>query len=136
MEEFKGDKRTKEYKEWKENHAKRSKGVGDSIKKGLELLGVDKAIKFIAGDDCGCDDRADGLNRAFPYQDVKCFTESEFWFVKELEERNPSILTRKEVLEIYRIKNRVFSTNDDPSNCSGCVEDRLRKLKAILKTYS
>ena len=31
MTEFKGDKRTKEYKQWKKNHEEASNGLGDTV---------------------------------------------------------------------------------------------------------
>jgi hypothetical protein len=46
MEEPK-DKRTKAYKDWKENQAKESKGLGDTIAKITKATGIDKAVKFI-----------------------------------------------------------------------------------------
>jgi hypothetical protein len=33
----------------------KSKGLGDTIAKITEATGIDKAVKFIAGEDCGCD---------------------------------------------------------------------------------
>ena len=39
MTEFKGDKRSKAYKEWKKNHSEASKGLGDSVEKFTEATG-------------------------------------------------------------------------------------------------
>ena len=52
MTEFKGDKRTKEYKEWKAKHAAASEGLGDTVEKITKATGIKKAVKFIAGEDC------------------------------------------------------------------------------------
>ena len=46
MDEFKGDKRTKEYKEWKV-----SQGLGDTIEKVTEATGIKKAVKWAMGED-------------------------------------------------------------------------------------
>ena len=56
MEEFKGDKRSKAFKEWKKNHANKSEGVGDTVAKITKATGIEKAVKFLAGEDCGCDE--------------------------------------------------------------------------------
>ena len=45
MEEFKGDKRTKAYKEWKakfekDNDANKSKGLGDTVAKITKATGI------------------------------------------------------------------------------------------------
>ena len=65
------DKRTKEYKEWKanfeESNEETSEGLGDTIDKVTEATGIKKLVKFIAGDDCGCDDRKEKLNKLFPF---------------------------------------------------------------------
>ena len=69
------DKRTNEYKDWKKSQdiephkeaEQPSRGLGDTIEKIAKATGIDKAVKFIAGDDCGCDKRKDTLNRIFPY---------------------------------------------------------------------
>ena len=58
MEEFKGDKRTKAYKEWKakfelENESK-SKGLGDTVEKITKATGIKSVVKAVFGDDCGC----------------------------------------------------------------------------------
>jgi hypothetical protein len=57
---YKGlDKRTKEYKEWvasrEEAIASESKGLGDTIEKITTATGIKAAVKFLAGEDCGCD---------------------------------------------------------------------------------
>jgi hypothetical protein len=54
MEEFKGDKRTKAYREWKARFEKeqesKSKGLGDTVEKITEATGVKKAVKALFGD--------------------------------------------------------------------------------------
>ena len=64
------DKRSKDYREYKQWKAtkveegykshkksveKQSKGLGDTIAKITKATGIDKVVKFIAGEDCGCD---------------------------------------------------------------------------------
>ena len=43
-----------------------SKGLGDTIEKITKATGIDKLVKFIAGEDCGCDERQEILNKKFP----------------------------------------------------------------------
>ena len=69
------DKRTKAYKDWKANQEKASEGLGDTIAKITKATGIDKAVKFIAGEDCGCDRRKEVLNKLFPYNRPNCLTE-------------------------------------------------------------
>lgn len=48
MTEFKGDKRTKEYRAWKAKYDAESKGLGDTVEKFTEATGIKKAVKFLA----------------------------------------------------------------------------------------
>ena len=54
------DKRTKAYKDWKKKfdleNENKSQGLGDTIEKITVMTGIKKVAKFIAGEDCGCDD--------------------------------------------------------------------------------
>ena len=51
----------------------RSKGLGDTVEKITKATGIDKAVKFIAGEDCGCDKRKDILNNLFPYKQPSAY---------------------------------------------------------------
>ena len=49
---------------------KKSKGLGDTIEKITNALGIKKLVNKVSektGKDCGCDKRQDTLNRLFPY---------------------------------------------------------------------
>ena len=49
----------------------KSKGLGDSIAKFTKATGIKKVVKTISkvtGKDCGCDERQEALNKAFPYK--------------------------------------------------------------------
>lgn len=47
---------------------KKSKGLGDTIEKITEKTGIKTAVKKVFGEDCGCNQRRDFLNRVFPYK--------------------------------------------------------------------
>lgn len=132
------DKRTRAYKDWVAKYENASTGVGDTIAKITKATGIDKAVEFIAGEDCGCDQRKDTLNHLFPYNRPNCFTEEEFKVLDELFS-NPNwrlnTKTGVEVKELYAIYNRVMNTADKPSGCGSCVTGRLNKLERIYKEY-
>lgn len=51
-----------------------SKGLGDTIEKITTVTGIKKVVEKIAetiGKDCGCKDRKEMLNKAFPYRNSK-----------------------------------------------------------------
>ena len=44
----------------------KSKGLGDTIDKITTATGIKKVVKWIAGEDCGCEERRAKLNALFP----------------------------------------------------------------------
>ena len=53
-------------------YKQKSRGIGDSIEKFTKATGIKTAVKKVSKalgqEDCGCDERRDSLNRAFPYK--------------------------------------------------------------------
>lgn len=45
-----------------------SKGLGDTVEKILHATGIDKVVHFIAGEDCGCEERKEKLNKLWKYK--------------------------------------------------------------------
>lgn len=130
------DKRTKEYKEWKKKYENDSKGVGDTVAKITEATGIKKAVKFLAGEDCGCEERKDKLNKIFPYYRPNCFTEEEFNYIGEKIKTVTSRIERDDVPKLLNIYNRVFNDNKQATACDSCfVNGVWAKLKTIYKQY-
>ena len=139
MEEFKGDKRSKAYKEWKKNHANKSEGVGDTVAKITKATGIEKAVNTVFdvfGLDCGCDSRKKVLNHIFPYQKPLCLTEDEYNYLSERigKINQVTVPEQKELLVIY---NRVFKDNRELTSCSSCFLNGVwKKLERVFKEYS
>ena len=135
MEGFKGDKRSKAYKEWKKNHANKSEGVGDTVAKITKATGIEKAVKFLAGEDCGCDERKKTLNHIFPYQKPLCLTEDEYNYLDSKMGRL-STVTIEEQKHILGIYNRIFKDNRELTGCGSCFLNGVwKKLERIFKEY-
>ncbi len=129
------DKRSKAYKEWVKNHESKSEGVGDTVAKITKATGIEKAVKFLAGEDCGCDERKQILNHIFPYQKPLCFTEDEYNYLSERigKINQVTVPEQKELLVIY---NRVFKDNRELTSCSSCFLNGVwKKLERIYKEY-
>jgi len=118
MTEFKGDKRSKEYREWKKNHTKASEGLGDTVEKITEATGIKKAVKFIAGEDCGCDERKQKLNEIFRYKKPECLTEAEFDLIQMAVETKKNRFTPEEQETYKNIYERIFKVKVDCTPCS------------------
>ncbi len=132
MKEFKGDKRSKAYKAWKKNHEAASNGLGDKVEKAFKKVGIDKAAKFILGEDCGCDERKNTLNKMFPSKKIECLTEDEYIYLDTFFKSKTKKITPVQQNELILIYNRVFNGNAVPTSCSSCflnsVYDKLNKI--------
>ena len=135
MIEFKGDKRSKEYRIWKAKHNLASEGFGDTIQKITKATGIEKAVKFIAGEDCGCDKRQEKLNAIFRYDKPKCLEESEYNLLRDSIENKKNRFTGDEQKEFIKIFERVFDTK--VVGCSSCAfkSTVYNKLEQLFKTY-
>lgn len=99
------------------------KGLGDTVEKITEATGIKKAVKWIFGEDCGCEERKEWLNKKFPYS--KELTEAEFDYLDAYFKSNKEVVTKdvqKELIEIY---NRVFNQKAQPSSCTPCFKNRI-----------
>ena len=139
MEEFKGDKRTKEYKEWKakfeEKQAELPNGLGDKVEAITEKTGIKKLVKMVVGDDCGCDERKEKLNELFPANKPLCLEPNEYeylsvWFSKSRNEIKPT--EQRRLLEIY---NRVLRYNKKPTSCASCFKSVVKQLEKYYQAY-
>jgi hypothetical protein len=133
------DKRTKAYKEWKKNfdaeQETKSKGLGDDIEKITEATGIKKLVKFIAGEDCGCDSRKDKLNKIFRHNKLECLNEEEYDYLTKFFAKKKNVLNNEEINRLYEISNRVFNKNNKPSSCSSCVRTVTLRLKKLVDAY-
>ena len=118
------DKRTKAYKDWKANQEKASQGLGDTIAKVTEATGIKKAVKFLAGEDCGCDERQERMNRVFKYNKPECLNEQEYEYIADWIENGNDKLNSKQLKEMNVIYNRVFKKK---FRCQKCSAPRMMK---------
>ncbi len=130
------DKRSKEYREWKESQTVEvSKNIGDKVESFLEATGISKVVKFLAGEDCGCDERKAKLNAMFTFK-VNCLNEEEFNYLDEFFTRNPSQVKPSEYNVITKIASRVLNKRIEPTmGCGGCVRGVVKQMKQVYETY-
>ena len=132
------DKRTKEYKaysEWKENQEKAPKGLGDTIEKITEATGIKAAVKFIAGEDCGCDKRKEKLNELFRYNKTECLTEEEYNWLADFYSQQKNVVSGIEKKRLIEIYNRVFNMNKRLTSCSPCMKNIYDRLHEYFNEY-
>ena len=139
MEEFKGDKRTKAYREWKARFDKeqesKSKGLGDTVEKITEATGVKKAVKALFGDDCGCDERKSKLNKLMSYNVTNCLEEKEYNYLSDFLSKNKQRVTMVEQRALLDIFNRVFNQRKQMSSCPSCIRGTIADLRKLMNNY-
>ena len=113
----------------------KSKGLGDTIAKITEATGIDKAVKFIAGEDCNCNKRKEKLNALFPYRQNQCLLEHEYNWLVEYFATTTYDVTASKQLKVLEIYNRVFQIKKPSTSCSDCFRDVHNELQRVMKVY-
>ena len=113
-----------------------SKGLGDTIDKITTATGIKKVVKWIAGEDCGCEQRKEKLNKLFPYStNQKCLNEQEYNWLDGYMKEYRSVISRDEQHKMLKIYNRVFQANKQTSSCGSCVRELYNTLNKLYKAY-
>jgi len=120
----------------KKKTTKKSQGLGDTVEKITTKTGIKKLVKFIAGDDCGCDKRKEKLNKLFSYApQIECLKEDEFNYLENWFSIERNSVTPIEQADLRKIYNRTFNKKTSPSSCSSCVRDMVDRLRTLYKEY-
>ena len=137
------DKRTKKYKRCvkKRDKVAVKKGAGDYVEDVIKVLKIDKAVKWLLGEDCGCDERKKWLNENVPLFKKRrgnCLLEWEYDVLKQYysDGRTPKVWSREMKLELIPIYNRVFNVEyDTNTSCQDCVRRMNDNFKALFNNY-
>lgn len=137
------DKRTKKYKDWKALQIEVDNPVylGDTIAKVTKATGIDKLVKAVVGNDCGCDERREKLNKySLPVRKKvqRCFTDEQLKQYSEYRERRTQQYNQQDVIFLIDLYAWIFAIQYDYRrlciNCSGSfkimnqIEDNLDKV--------
>ena len=110
------------------------KGLGDTIEQITEATGIKKVVKAIAGEDCGCDERKEKLNKLFPYsRQPECLDQGEIDYLSGGVLKKKT-LNHDERVRIAEIHSRVFNHKFDvPCTCSPKIWIQwIRELQELL----
>ena len=113
---------------------KKSKGIGDDIAKFTEKTGLSKAVKLIFGDDCGCKERQDKLNKLFPnYKNIRSFTKDEKQIYENIMPHidKTNTINAEQKMIIGRLYKAVFEADAKWSNCGSCNKKTLDNLRKV-----
>lgn len=114
---------------------KKAEGLGDTIEQITEATGIKKLVKFIAGDDCGCDARKAKLNAMFPYNKPECLTEVEYNYLNETQVLYKNTIRPSEQDQILKIYNRIFKVRQEPTSCASCLREIVVKMQRVMEEY-
>lgn len=118
------------------NQKIRSTGLGDTVEKVFQATGVDKVAKFILGEDCGCDERREILNKVFPYRKPECLNEKEYNFLAAFFSKPQNRIKPNEQQALLDVYNRIFKDNMEMTSCSSCFLNNVyKKLERVYKEY-
>ena len=112
-----------------------SEGLGDTIEKITEATGIKKLVKWMVGEDCGCDERKQKLNELFPYKKVNCMLEEEYLFFKEWYDKNTDRIKPSEAMVLLKMYNRIFNRKEESTTCASCWREFIKKLTNVYNTY-
>lgn len=134
------DKRTKEYKDWKElkemQLSESNKGLGDLVEKVANATGITKVVKSFFGEDCGCGDRKDALNEVLPFgiEAINCVNEDDYKYLKSFFARARTRIDATAQVRLVDIYNHVFEQRMvAPSGCATCSNKGF--IKAVNKLH-
>ena len=115
---------------------KQPKGLGDQIERFTEATGIKKLVHWAFGEDCGCRERKEYLNRLFPRsQKPECLVEKEYKYLKKVNLFKQTTLSAAHQRGILKIYNRIFNKQREFSSCSSCVITLVNEMKLVLKAY-
>ena len=113
----------------------KSKGLGDKIAAVTKATGIEKVVKTFFGEDCGCDERRDRLNKMFPSRSITQMDEGQYTFFKDVLQpayRGHQTLKGKDSDFFYQMYNDIFGKNQKKTKCTSCNKNMYIEL---LKVY-
>lgn len=139
------DKRTKDYREYKEWKAKFKEdnevGLGDVVESITKATGIKKVVDTIAeatDTDCGCDERKEKFNEftIWRRRKVNCISEEDYKWYVDNNIKSKLKWNYEERARLVDVYNSVFNTKVKPSNCSSCVKAQQRELTKYIEIYN
>jgi hypothetical protein len=113
-------------------------GLGDTIQKVTKATGIEKMVKFISGEDCGCEERKEKLNNLFRYKKPLCLTEDEYHWFQHFKVVNNTTLNAEEAGKISAIWSRIFQAKVlyRPCSCNPREwQKMINEITIVFNTY-
>jgi len=108
------------------------------VAKVTKATGIKKIVEWIAGEDCGCKERQEALNKLefrWRYTKAQCLTQTEYEWLHPFIEKTKNTVEHKDQVTLIEIYNRVFSDKKKVSTCGPCVQELIDDLKKVHNLY-
>lgn len=115
------------------------KGLGDAVEKVTEATGIKALVKFVAGEDCGCEERKELLNKLVPFKgsEPSCMSEEEYNWWTEFQRGDVEFMTSNEANKVAHMHSRIFD-HELYTPCK-CTPKKWQKMiddiNAVYDTY-
>ena len=139
------DKRSKDYREYKEWKAKFKEdnevGLGDVVESITKATGIKKVVDKVSevlDVDCGCEERKEKFNKfkLWNRKKLSCISEDDYkWYIENNVSKKVK-WTHQERVRLVDVYNSVFNTKVKPSNCSTCIESYKSNLVKYIEIYN
>ena len=113
--------------------------LGDKVAAVTKATGIKALVKWLAGEDCGCSERQEKLNKVnfrYRHAKAKCLKQIEFDWLTLFLEGHITRVTHEDQNTLVKIYNRVFTDKKEVSTCGSCVRDILDDLKKVHNLYT
>lgn len=113
---------------------KKPTGIGDVIENITEATGVKTLVELLFGENCGCTERKNKLNKMFPFP-TEFLNEEEYNYLKEFK-FDVNQLTPDHQKRLLQIYNRVFNQKRQPTSCGSCWNQILSDLHKLYDEHN
>lgn len=146
LKNYKGDRRSKEFRLMKEEFAsqKEIKGLGDVVEAFTKATGIKAVVDKVSdvlGVDCGCDERREKLNNLLPRgrKQVRCMTDEEYTeYGLFMNTRKKGRLEADEVKYLMSLYTKIYNRKWAKVRCTQCaLKGRVKEAMSDLdRTYN
>jgi len=114
---------------------KQAKGLGDSIETFTEKTGIKSLVNTVLGDDCGCNERRDWLNKMFPYKAKDRLDCDEYEYLSETLPLIKNSITSGASEKLLKIYQKYVNSKQKHTNCSSCWVGIIKVLRGMVAQY-
>jgi len=115
----------------------KDQGLGDKIAAITKATGIEKIVKTFFGDDCGCDERRDRLNKMFPSRKVNMMDAEQRKFFEEeimMRYKKSQNLTRHVGDAFYKLYEDLLNKKKSRTTCASCNKNMYIELLKIYES--